>query len=93
MKDARIVYGMCTWWDTIDQCSKLPSGLPCCPHCGSVLFEAANEKEWWQGVDEAEKTNPGHRAKVESWRGRCSRTEGFDPNGQAPPMRGGRDAS
>ena len=44
MKDQRVVYGAnCTWWDTIDKISKTASGLPCCPRCGSVLFEIENE--------------------------------------------------
>lgn len=35
-----VAYGAgCTWWDDKVNVSTTPSGLPCCPHCGGVLFE------------------------------------------------------
>jgi hypothetical protein len=36
-----VAYGaVCVWWDDKDNVAQLPSGLPCCPTCGGVLFEA-----------------------------------------------------
>ena len=29
-------------------------GLPCCPFCGSMLFEVPTEQEWWEGAKEHE---------------------------------------
>ena len=76
--DKRIVYGaQCTWWDSIDKISKHHSGLPCCPHCSGMLFEMANQKEWFVGVDKYEALgNPGYRAMVEWSRGRCFKHPG-----------------
>ena len=52
--DRRVVFGAgCTWWDSIDRAATKPSGLPCCPWCGSVLFENS-EAEWRTGVQAAQ---------------------------------------
>jgi hypothetical protein len=66
-KDQRIVYGArCMWWGPIQEVDKLPSGLPCCPHCKGVLFEVPNEREWWATVDAHESIgNVGYRGFVE----------------------------
>lgn len=71
--DPRIVVGArCTWWDAIHNVGHLASGLPCCPHCGSVLFEYRDERHWWEQVDRWEAAgHPGYRALVEWSRGRC----------------------
>ena len=71
--DGRIVYGArCTWWDSIDKVAKKPSGLPCCPHCGGVLFEVPTEADWWEQVDDyAAGTEPGYREFIEWLRSRC----------------------
>lgn len=76
--DRRLVYGArCTWWDSIDKIGKTPTrngvSLPCCPHCGGMLFEMENEKPWWEGVEryEREKPDPGYRKLVEWSRGKC----------------------
>lgn len=76
MADERIVYGArCAWWDSIDQIATTTSGLPLCPHCGSPLFEVANEREWWVGVDRYEAAgNPGYREFVMWLRGKCFRS-------------------
>lgn len=86
MRDDRIVYGArCVWWDSISEVGEKPAsagspfpaspgerGLPCCPHCGGVLFEVPSETEWWVGVDQHEAAgNPGYRAFVEWLRSRC----------------------
>ena len=66
------VYGAnCVWWDTIDKTARTPSGLPCCPHCGSVLFQQPLDK-WWADIDKYEANgHPGYRKFVEWWRGKC----------------------
>lgn len=71
--DPRIVTGArCTWWDSIDKTSSTRvGGLPCCPFCGGVLFEVANEAEWWGQVDVYALANPGYRELIEFLRGRC----------------------
>lgn len=76
--DTRIVYGMrCTWWDGIDKVGLTEPGasghrIPCCPHCGSVLFEMDSEEPWWAGAQRYEKNgHPGYRAMIEWARGRC----------------------
>jgi hypothetical protein len=69
-----IVYGAgCCWWDSIDKVARNPSGLPCCPHCRGVLFEAP-EADWWNGVDRHEAKHPGYRAMMTWARGRCHLT-------------------
>ncbi len=78
--DTRIAYGArCTWWDGIRKVEKMPAGggflLPCCPHCHGMLFEVANEGEWFAAVDKHEAAgNPGYRATVEWGRGKCFRS-------------------
>lgn len=29
--------------------------LPCCPHCGGMLYEMPTEREWWLGARNHEK--------------------------------------
>jgi hypothetical protein len=72
--DNRIVYGAtCSWWDSISEVGRLPSGLPCCPHCRGVLYEIYTEAQWWELVDDyaVMTDSPGYRATVEWARGRC----------------------
>jgi len=72
--DTRITYGACcTWWNSIQKTSSQSSGLPCCPHCGGVLFETENEDEFWRGALEYEKTEPGYTVMLRWMRGRCFR--------------------
>lgn len=72
MTDTRVTYGArCTWWDSIDKVAKTPSGLPCCPHCGGVLFEVPSETEWWEQVDRCALIEPGYREFIEWLRDRC----------------------
>lgn len=78
MSDKRIVFGAgCMWWDSIDEVATRPDGahLPCCPHCGGVLFEVENEEIWFRNVDTHERRhNPGYRAMIEWARGKCFKT-------------------
>lgn len=72
--DTRVVCGArCSWWGPIADVGKTPSGLPCCPHCGSVLFEYPTEAEWWAAVERhaTETGDPEYRAFAEWCRGRC----------------------
>jgi len=77
MTDTRIAYGTsCSWWDGIHQVghTKPRNGmtLPCCPHCGSVLFEMPNEESWFAAVDRHEASgHPSYRAMIEWYRGKC----------------------
>ena len=49
-----VAYGArCTWWDTKDNVASMPSGLPCCPWCGSVLFEC-DAAQWRSDVQAAQ---------------------------------------
>jgi len=84
MKANRIVYGAgCVWWDSIDKVGTLGAclttglantvGLPCCPKCGSVLFEQ-DEDTWNKGIDEYNKTNPGYKEFITWLRGKCFKT-------------------
>jgi hypothetical protein len=47
----------CCWWtsDAADLGKVAGSGLPCCPHCGSLLMEGPLEY-----FIQAARTNPGH---------------------------------
>ena len=55
--------------------SKLPSGIPCCPFCKSVLFEFPNLAAFMEGVDKYEKEgNPGYRKLLNWQQGKCFRT-------------------
>lgn len=87
MADSRIVYGArCSWWDSIDKVSTTPSGLPCCPHCGGVLFEIESEAAWWAAARDFEtRQQPGYVAFLEWSRGRCYPTydEALDAYGRA----------
>lgn len=70
-----LVYGAaCNWFDSLDQASTKATWLPCCPHCGGVLF-VIDASEWWENVDRHEaKSEPGYRAKIEWMRGQCFKT-------------------
>lgn len=71
LSDPRIVCGArCTWWDSIAKVAN--NGLPCCPHCGGVLFEFADEAIWWIKVREFEaQGHPGYTKFIEWCRGQC----------------------
>lgn len=42
------------------------SGLPCCPHCGSMLFQT-EEKKWWEGAKEHEKAKHPNYVRFLNW--------------------------
>ena len=75
--DTRIVYGArCLWWDSIDKVSHVGSSrLPCCPHCGSVLFECPTLDDFMKGAAEYEQQgHPDYQNQLKWMRGRCFRT-------------------
>jgi hypothetical protein len=74
--DRRIVYGAtCVWWDSIDKAAYgLRTGLPVCPHCGSVLFEVENIEVWNELIEKADEKEPGYKELLEWMRGRCFKT-------------------
>lgn len=81
--DARLCYGAtCTWFGSIHETGGIGKGaLPCCPHCGGVLFEMAHEGEWWAGIDSYEKEgHPGYRAMWE-WQRAQKRCFSLHPDG------------
>lgn len=72
----RIVYSVrCSWWDSIAKVGTrdgTPGGLPCCPFCGSPLFEMADEDEWWTAIAEAAVERGSDYPAFIAWgRGRC----------------------
>ena len=76
-KPLLIVCGVrCTWWDTIDKVAKTPDRgdgirIPCCPHCGSVLYQFEPDR-WWKNVDGHEaRHEPGYRKLIEWMQGKC----------------------
>lgn len=78
MADTRIAYGArCTWWDGIANVGLTEPGrsghrIPCCPQCGSMLFEMESEEPWWDGVRKHESNgNAGYRLMMEWARGKC----------------------
>lgn len=73
---ARVVYGAhCTWWDSIMKASKLPTGIPCCPFCKSVLFEFPDLDAFMEGVDKYERDgHPGYKELLKWQQGKCFQT-------------------
>lgn len=66
-RDARIVCGAnCTWWGIIYDIAKR-GGLPCCPHCGSMLYEYPSMTEWWASVDRFEAAGHAGYHKLIEW--------------------------
>lgn len=68
-----MVYGaMCTWWDYIENAGTKDSGLPCCPRCGSVLFQEYADK-WFENVRKyaEELKDPDYERFVRWNQGKC----------------------
>lgn len=77
--DSQIWYGFCTFWtDDWEQLDITPApedsaihfGVPCCPECGSVGFEA-DADEWWEGVQMLEKIEPGYYKFLKDLKNTC----------------------
>jgi hypothetical protein len=83
MDDTRYVYGLgCLWHDSIDKVGKtgnfaMYKGMPhpdtpCCPHCGSILFEAVSAEAFYESARLLEVAgHPGYLAYVTWSRGKC----------------------
>lgn len=74
-----IAYGAhCQWWDDKRKAATKDGtrdGLPCCPHCGGVLFEI-DDVDWYKSVRlYDERGHPGYVAFVDWMRGRCFPTQ------------------
>lgn len=72
MAENLIVYGVrCVWWDSIDKVGKKWGDLPCCPHCGSILYQM-DEAEWNSRVKKYEaEGHPGYEGFTTWRRGKC----------------------
>lgn len=50
MRDTRIAFGAsCTWWGPIQEVAKgsdTGMGVPSCPFCNGVLYEAPTKGDW-----------------------------------------------
>lgn len=72
-RDERVVYGArCSWWGSITEVATKPSGLPCCPHCGGVLFET-DAASWRDGAERhSRESGDEHYVRFVDWlRGQC----------------------
>jgi hypothetical protein len=84
--DTRVAYGTrCFWWGDIQEVGQTPAAdlvingrtvrgvaLPCCPRCGSMLFEAENEAAFLAGAQKYEdEGHPGYVAFVLWSKGQC----------------------
>lgn len=55
MNDTRVAYGArCFWWDDVQNAgtTHTKGGLPCCPSCRSVLYEAPSEEVFLAGAQQ-----------------------------------------
>ena len=71
--DTRVAYGtICTWWGSIYDVGSR-SGLPCCPYCGSMLFEMDHERKFIASANKYEKEgHPGYPEMIKWAKGkRC----------------------
>lgn len=65
---------ICTWWGEIGDASRTKlssSSIPCCPHCGSPLFEFESPRAWWKMVHKFDADHPGYNQFISWLRGRC----------------------
>lgn len=61
-EDKRYVYGAnCSWHGPIQKAHTNLAGLPCCPHCSSVLFEMESKAKWDERVVAFDETHPGYK--------------------------------
>ena len=59
--DTRFVYGAkCLFMGPIQLVAKTPSGLPCCPHCGGVLYQCDSKEAFLKGASDYAKGHPGY---------------------------------
>jgi hypothetical protein len=72
VSDTRIVYGAgCLWWDNVEKAASR-GGIPCCPFCGSVLFEVSDQKIWDEWAKRFEEDgHPNYTKLLTFMRGKC----------------------
>jgi hypothetical protein len=71
--DTRIVCGAtCSWWDDICEVGiSTGHALPCCPHCGGVLYEYPTMETFMSGAIIYDNKHPGYLNVLHWTRGRC----------------------
>ena len=69
----RIGFGAaCCWWDEIEAAAPTVTGIPCCPHCGGVLYELESDSWWLFARKHAEEAKDSRYLAFVEWiRGRC----------------------
>ncbi len=72
MNDERYVYSAtCSWHGSIKEVGRtVPRNgisLPCCPHCGGVLFEVHNKELWDEGARKYEAAGHTHYVEFLEW--------------------------
>ena len=50
------------------------ASLPCCPHCGGMLFELPSRDDYMRGVPDFDKQHPGYAKFVAWWEEKCKTT-------------------
>jgi hypothetical protein len=68
--DRRWVYSAgCSWHGPISEAERTKDeiGLPCCPFCGSVLFQIGSEEEWWRGAREHDARGHSNYVALLTW--------------------------
>jgi hypothetical protein len=61
-----VICGGCTWHDSIEKSAARRDRTPCCPFCGSDLWEFPSEAAFQEFIAAADRTVPGTAAKT-SW--------------------------
>ncbi len=70
-----MAYGVgCCWFDNISKVSQHPSGIPCCPFCGSVLMQAPTASYWRDAQKYEDDGHPGYVALLKWQQGKCFKT-------------------
>jgi hypothetical protein len=70
-----MVYGVgCCWFDNISKVSQHPSGIPCCPFCGSVLMQVPTASYWRDAQKYEDDGHPGYVALLKWQQGKCFKT-------------------
>lgn len=64
-QDTRYVYSAKCSWNGPIQNIGIKNGLPCCPHCGSMLFELPDRTTWDLSVAAYNARYPGYTEYIE----------------------------
>jgi len=70
---SRVVFGAaCCWWDRLEAAAQRDTGLPCCPHCGGLLYELEQDSWWSFARQHAEEARDERYLAFLEWlQGRC----------------------